>query len=138
MLHSEDAHVYALPFLRWEGAKTPTFTHPHHPCTATCIDHLTVWDPRHLTNQIRKAITLLTPFLYHKGVLETILLSVLTEEATVPPPARTPRVVTFLFPVLEQAMETWRSKVAIDSAVAIAFSSAMARSILVFLSGDNI
>jgi hypothetical protein len=74
--------------------------------------------------------------LKHEGVLGTILLPVLTEEATAPLPAMTLRVPTFLFPVPEQAMRPWRSKEAVDSSVDIAISSAMARTLLDFLPFD--
>jgi hypothetical protein len=62
------ANVHALPFLRWRGAKTPIFTLPHQPGVATCIDHLTMWDPRHLTEQIGDTITLSTSFWITKEV----------------------------------------------------------------------
>ena len=65
------------------------------------------------------------------------LLPVLTEEATAPSPAKTPRVPTFQFPVPGDAMETWRSRVTLDSSAAIAHSAAMARSLLDILPCDN-
>ena len=82
-------------------------------------------------------ITLSTSFLEHMGVLGTILLPVLTEEATAPSPTRTPRIHTFTFPVPEQDMETWRSKVAVESATATALASATARTLLESLSIDD-
>ena len=63
----KDVHVQFLPFLMWEGAETPIFTPPRQPGLATCIDHLIIWNPRHLADQIGKTITLPTSFLYHKG-----------------------------------------------------------------------
>jgi hypothetical protein len=110
---------------------------PLQPGVATCIDHLTMWDPRQLSTQIGDITTLSTSFLDHKGVLGNIRIPVLTKEATAPPPPRTPRVPTLLFPIPEHAMETWRSKVAVDSSTAITLSSAMARSLLDCLFGDN-
>jgi len=65
----KDAHVQSLPFLRWVGVETPTFTPPHQPNLATCIDHLTIWDPRHLADQIGGTISLRTSILDYKGVL---------------------------------------------------------------------
>jgi hypothetical protein len=101
----EDSHVRTLPLLMWKGAETYIFTPPHQPGMATYIDNLSIWDPRHLSDQIGDTITLATSFLYHKGVLGIIHLPVFTEEATAPPLARPPRVPTLMFPVPEHAME---------------------------------
>ncbi len=108
----------------------------NQPCIATCIDHLTIWDPRHLSDRIGDIVTLSTSFLDHKGVLGTIHFPVLTEKATAPPPAKTLRVATLLFLVPEHVMETWHSNVAVDSSAVIALLSAMARSLLDCLSCD--
>jgi hypothetical protein len=94
-------------------------------------------DPRLLVDQIGGTTTLPTSFLDHKGVLGTILIPVLTEEATAPPPTKTSRVHTFMFPVPEQDMETWRSKVVVESATATALASAMACTLLDSLSVDD-
>jgi hypothetical protein len=59
----KDSHVQSLPFFRWNGADTPTFTPPHQPGQATCIDHLAIWDLRHLADQIGGTTTLTTSFL---------------------------------------------------------------------------
>jgi hypothetical protein len=115
----------------WEGAEDTTFVPPLQPDTATCIDHLTIWDPRQLSTQIGDTTILSTSFFDHKGVPGIIHIPVLTEEVIAPPPPRAPRVPTLLFPVPEQAMETWRFKVAVESAATtIALSSAMAQSML--------
>jgi hypothetical protein len=37
-LQPKDTHIQTLPFLRLKGAETPTFTPPHQPSMATCID----------------------------------------------------------------------------------------------------
>jgi hypothetical protein len=128
--NSKDTQVQTVPFLRWKGAETPTFTPLYQPCLVTCIYHLAICDPRHLSDQIGDTVTLSASFLDYKGVLGTIHLPVLTEEAVALPLAWTPRVPTLLFPVSEHAMKTWRSKVAVDSSAVIALLSAMARSLL--------
>jgi len=48
---------------------------PHQPGMAMYIDHLAIWDPRHLAYQIGGTITLTTSFLDHKGVLGTTYTS---------------------------------------------------------------
>ena len=45
-------HITSLPFVRWKGPKTPTFLPRQQPLQASCIDHLTLWDPNHITHQI--------------------------------------------------------------------------------------
>ena len=77
---------------------------------------------------------LLLYFLDHKGVLGTILIPVLAKEDTAPPPTRTPRVHTFMFPVPEHDMETLRYKVVVDSSASTALVSAMSRTLLDSLS----
>jgi hypothetical protein len=133
----KDANVQALPFSRCRRTETPTFTPPHQPSVATCIDHLAVRDPRHLSEQIGDIFTLSTSFLDLKEVLATLHIPVLTEEATAPPPTKTPRVPILQFPVPKHAMETWRTEVAVDSSAAIALSSAMVRTLLDSLACDN-
>jgi len=133
----KDAHVHALPFFRRKGAEDPPFVPPLQAGVATCTDHLIMWDPRQLSTQIGDTTTLSTSFLDHKGVIGTIRIPVLTEEASAPPPPKTPRVPTLLFPVPEHAMETWRSQVAVDSSTAITLSPAMSRSRLYCMFGDN-
>jgi hypothetical protein len=110
---------------------------PHQPGQATCIDHLTTWDPKHLADQIQGTTTLATSFLDHKGVFGTILIPILTEGVTATPFTRTPRVHTFKFHIPEHDMETWCSKVVVDSATATALASAMARTLLDSLSTVN-
>ncbi len=68
----------------------------------------------------------------------TIYISVLTREVTTPSPTRTPRVNTIKFLVPEQGMETWLSKVAMESATATALASAMASTLLDSLSEVDI
>jgi len=96
---------------------------------ATCIDHLTICDPRHLVDQIGGTTTLPTSFLDYKGVLGNTFIPVLTQEATAPPPTKKSRVHTFVFPIPDHDMKTWRSKVAVDSAAATALASAMTRTL---------
>ena len=72
----KDAHIHTLPFSRWRGAENPTFVPPHLPGVATCIDHLTIWDPRHLSEQIVTPSPS-PPLLDHKGVMWTMHLPVL-------------------------------------------------------------
>jgi len=96
-----------------------------------------MWDPRRLTDQIGRTTTLTTSFLDHKGVLGIIQIPVLTEKATAPPPTRTPQVHTLRFQVPEHDMETWHSKVAVDSVTTTALASAMARTLLGYLSLDD-
>ena len=123
--------------MRWKGAETPTFTPPHQPGQATYIDLLTFGDPKHLAGQIKGTTTLTISFLDHKGILGTIRIPVLTEGDTATLLTRKRRVHTFKSSVPEQDMETWRSKVAVDSATATALASAMARTLLDSLSRDN-
>ena len=47
--NTKDAAIRTLPFRRWEGPVTPTFTPPSKLDQATCIDHLAIWDPIGLT-----------------------------------------------------------------------------------------
>ena len=45
-------HITSLPFERWKGPTTPTFQPHQQPNQASFIDHLTIWDPDHITQQI--------------------------------------------------------------------------------------
>ena len=88
----------------WEGAETSTFIPPHHPGQATCIDHLTIWDPKHLADQIEGTTTLTTSFFDHKGVLGTIRIPVGRDTAN--PLTKTLWVYTFKFIVPKLDIET--------------------------------
>jgi len=130
MLHAEGCPRPIPPVYDMGGAVILTFTPSHQPGQATCIDHLTIWDPRHLADQIGGTTTLTSSFSVHKGVLGIIHIPVLTGEVSTPPPTMTPRVHTFKFPVPEEDIETWRSKVAVDSATVTALASVMASTLL--------
>ena len=92
-----------------------------------CIDHLTIWDYRQLSLQIRGILGLPTAFIDQKGVLGSILLPILTEEAKARPTDMTPRVPAFRYPIPDHTMEKWRLRVTVDSSAAISLSTAMAR-----------
>jgi hypothetical protein len=65
--NQKDAHIQTLPFLRWKGAEDPTFVPTHLPGVATCIGHLAIWDPRHISEQTGDTITLPTSFWTIRG-----------------------------------------------------------------------
>jgi hypothetical protein len=112
-----DSHIWRHHVLNFIFLEELTEPFPNYP----------IWDQRQLSAHIGDTTTLSTSFLDYKGVLGIMLIPVLTEEATALHTPRTPRVHTLMFLVSEKAMETWRSKVAIDSSTAVALSSAMAR-----------
>ncbi len=45
----KDEHIAALPYKRWRGPLLPTFTPHQRPLQESCIDHLTLWDPKGLS-----------------------------------------------------------------------------------------
>ena len=59
----------------------PTFTPRHQSGQESCIDHLTIWDPRRISRQIEDTVTVPTAFLDHLGVMGTLHLPIMTTEA---------------------------------------------------------
>jgi hypothetical protein len=102
---AKDANIRALPYRRWDGHSSPTFLPPSKPDQATCIDHLTIWDPKDIVIQSEPTLTIPTSFLDHSGVLGRASLPLLIPPAT--PTlcaARTPRVPTFKYPIHPQTL----------------------------------
>jgi hypothetical protein len=89
-------HIISLPFVRWNGPTTPTFLPRQQPLQASCIDHLTLWDPKHLTHQIGNTQTIPSVFLDHHGVLGRISLPILTSAAIAHPPIPTASKGTYI------------------------------------------
>jgi hypothetical protein len=75
----------SLSYVRWTGPTAPTFTPRHHIEQATCVDHLVIWDPHHMSIQTEDTQTLPSAFLDHNGVLGRIHLPLLSSEAVAPP-----------------------------------------------------
>ena len=122
-------HITSLPFVRWTGPTTPTFQPRHQPEQASCIDHLTIRNPTHVTQQIGNTQNLSSAFLDHHGVLGRISIPILTAEAVAPPIPQPPWVPMFQYPIPEHTLETWKSKVTIDSFAAILLAKATALSL---------
>jgi hypothetical protein len=101
--------------MRWNGPTTPTFLPRQQPLHASCIDHLTLLDPKHITHQIGNTQNIPSAFLDHHGVLRRISLAILTSAAIAPPNPQPPRVPMFQYPVPEHTLDAWKSKVAVDS-----------------------
>ena len=76
-------HIPSL--LRWKGPKTSTFQPRQQPNQASCIDHLTLWDPKHISHQIGITQTIHSPFLDHHSVMGRISIPILTAAAIAPP-----------------------------------------------------
>ena len=73
----------------------PTFTPRHQPGQESCIDHLTVWNPRRISHQIEDTVMVQTAFLDHLGVMGNLYLPIMTTEELPPPLARPLRVPLF-------------------------------------------
>jgi hypothetical protein len=73
----KDLHISSLTYEKWKGPKTPTFTPRQRPKHATCIDHISIWDPHHLSRQVVDTQTLPSAFLDHNEVLGWIHLPIL-------------------------------------------------------------
>ena len=58
----KDIHIVALPYKWLAGPMLPTFTPRHQPLQASCINHLTIWDPKHISLQTEDIITVQTAF----------------------------------------------------------------------------
>jgi hypothetical protein len=56
----KDDIIRKLQYQRWDGPSTPTFLPPSKHDHATCTDHLAIWDPHGLTNQIGPTQTVAT------------------------------------------------------------------------------
>jgi hypothetical protein len=123
-------HVAILPYKSWAGPTLPTFTPRQHPLHASCIDHLTIWDPRRISHQKEDTFTLPTAFPDHHGGLGSLSLPILTTAALTPPLAKPFRVSRFRYHILEPTLGGWKAKVAGDSYAATDLATVMAHSLL--------
>jgi hypothetical protein len=103
----------------------PTFTPRQQPLQASCIDHLTIWDPERISRRTEDTTTVQTAFLDHHGVMGTLHLPIPPPEALSPPLARSPRVPLFRYPIPEPSLDGWKSEVAVDSHAAISKAETM-------------
>ena len=69
-------HISSLSYKRWNGLTTPTIQPRQRPDQSSCIDHLTIWDPRHIARQEDDTQTIPTSFLDHHGVLGRLHLPI--------------------------------------------------------------
>jgi hypothetical protein len=111
----------------------PTFTPRQQPGNESCIDHLTIWDPRRISRHIEDTVTVQTAFLDHLGVMGTLHLPIMTTEALPPPTARPHRVPLFQYPIPEPILHGWKAKVTVDSYAATSLAKAMGHSLLASL-----
>ena len=111
----------------------PTFTPRQQPGQESCIDHLTIWDPRRISRQTENTVTVQTAFLDHLGVMGTLHLPIMTTEALPPSPARPHRVPLFQYPIPESILQGWKAKVTVDSYAATSLAKAMGHSLLASL-----
>jgi hypothetical protein len=77
----KDIHITALTYKRWAGPMLPTFTPRQYPLQASCIDHLTICDPKHIWCQTEDIVTVQTAFMDHEGVVGTLHLPIMSTEA---------------------------------------------------------
>ena len=129
----KDAHIAALPYHRWQGPMLPTFAPRQRPLQVSCIDHLTLWDPKGLSLQTGDVVTLQTAFLDHKGVMGSLQLPISIEPDLPPPIARPPRFLTFRYPIPDHTLDGWKAKIAVDSHGDIELARAMGQSLLASL-----
>jgi len=111
----------------------PTFAPRQRPLQESCIDHLTLWDPKGLSSQHADLETLPTAFLDHRGVLGTIQLPIPIRPDLPLPNTRPPRVPTFRYPIPEHTLEGWKSEIAVDYHGAIAMAQTLGHSMLASL-----
>ena len=97
--------ISSLPYKKSNGSMTPTFQPCHRPDQSSCIDHLTIWDPRHIARQKGATQTIPSAFLNHHGLLGRVHLPILTAEDIVPPNAQLQRVTMFQYPISEHILE---------------------------------
>ena len=83
----------------------PTFTPRQQPGQESYIDHLTIWDPRRISRQIKDTVTVQTTFLDHLGVMGTLHIPIMTTGELPPPLARPPRVPLFQYPIPEPILQ---------------------------------
>ena len=121
--------ITSLPFKRWKGPTIPTFLPHQQPNQATCIDHLTIWDPDHITQQIGVTQPIHSAFLDHNGVMGRMFIPILTAEAVSPPIPQPPRVPLFRYPIPEHTLAEWKSRVTVDNYTAIMLARATALSL---------
>ena len=114
----------------------PTFTPRQQPLQASCIDHLTIWDPRRISPPTKDTISVQTAFLDHHGVMGTLHLPIPPPEALSPPSARPPRVPLFRYPIPEPTLVGWKSKVAVYSHASISLAKAVSNSLLASLANQ--
>ena len=104
-----DTNIRGLPYARWEGPTTPTFLPPSKPDQASCINHITMWDPKGLATQSEPTQTIATSFLDHNGVLGKVSLPLLIPPANpIVTTARTPRVPAFKYPIAPHTLAAWK------------------------------
>ncbi len=120
-----------MPYKRWNGPLTSTFTPPSKPDQASCIDHLTIWDPEGLTTQAGHTQTISTSFLGNGGVLGQISVPLLIPPAPViPDSTKPPRVTMLKYPVPPHALAALKTQVAVDLHSPIARAIATVNAIL--------
>jgi hypothetical protein len=111
----------------------PTFTPHQRLLHVSCIDHLTLWDPKCISLKTEDTETLSTAFLDHHGVMGTLQLPISSGTDLPSPDARPRRVPTFRFLIPVHTLDGWKSKVAVDSHGDITLAQAMGHSLLASL-----
>jgi hypothetical protein len=84
---------------------TRTFQPRQRPDQSICIDHLTIWDPRHIARQEGDTHAIPTTFLDHHEDLGRLHLPILTAEDIARPDTQPPRVPMFQYPIPEHTLK---------------------------------
>ena len=105
-------HLRTLPFTLFKGPHLPTYTPPHHPTQATCIDHFLYYHPLHNNIQTQDIHNISHAFLDHEGVKAKIHLP-LKHHIQPPTPNNahdnpSTQPIKFHFPIPQPLLAQWK------------------------------
>jgi hypothetical protein len=104
-----------LPFTLFDGSHLPTFTPPHQPAQATCIDHFLYYHPLHNNIQTQDIYNISLAFLDHEGIKAKVYLP-LKHRIQLPTPNPTKdtssfQPIRFHFPIPQPLLTKWKETI---------------------------
>ncbi len=115
----KSCHLRTLQFTLFDGPHLHTFTPPHQPAQATCIEHFLYYQPLHNNIQTQDIYNILHAFLDHEGIKAKVYLPLKHHiQLSTPKPTKDTssfQPLRFHFPIprplLTQWKETMRSNI---------------------------
>ena len=108
----KSCHLRTLPYTLFNGPHLPTFTPPHQPTQATCIDHFLYYHPLHINIQTQDINNISHAFLDHEGIKAKVYLP-LKHHIQLPTPKPTSdtsssQPIRFHFPIPQPLLTQWK------------------------------